>query len=159
MLTIFISIFCCECTILLLALNYGCRSRVNLCYWTYWSVCNFSLVNQPLQILPVNIKGLAGSTATMANWLVAWIITMTANLLLTWSSGGLYLGFCLHVCWVYSWFIHLSYTCRYNAFFFWLFTGTFLIYTVVAAFTVVFTSLWVPETKGRTLEEIQFSLR
>ncbi|KAK2411178.1 hypothetical protein P8452_71827 [Trifolium repens] len=93
-------------------------------------VIGFSLGLGPIpwlimsEILPVNIKGLAGSIATMANWLVAWIITMTANLLLTWSSGG-----------------------------------TFTIYTIVAAFTVVFTSLWVPETKGRTLEEIQFSLR
>ncbi|XP_004509267.1 sugar transporter ERD6-like 6 [Cicer arietinum] len=93
-------------------------------------VIGFSLGLGPIpwlimsEILPVNIKGLAGSIATMANWLVAWIITMTANLLLTWSSGG-----------------------------------TFTIYTIVAAFTVAFTSMWVPETKGRTLEEIQFSLR
>ncbi|RHN54204.1 putative major facilitator, sugar transporter, major facilitator superfamily [Medicago truncatula] len=76
------------------------------------------------EILPVNIKGLAGSIATLTNWLTSWIITMTANLLLTWSSGG-----------------------------------TFLIYTVMAAFTVVFAAIWVPETKGRTLEEIQFSFR
>ena len=41
-----------------------------------------------LQILPVNIKSLAGSVATLANWLVSWVITMTANLLLTWSDGG-----------------------------------------------------------------------
>lgn len=41
-----------------------------------------------LQILPVNIKGLAGSVATLANWFIAWAITMTAPLLLTWSSGG-----------------------------------------------------------------------
>ncbi|KAF4393279.1 hypothetical protein G4B88_002013 [Cannabis sativa] len=68
------------------------------------------------EILPVNIKGLAGSIATMANWLTSWVITMTANLLLNWSSG-------------------------------------------VSAFTVVFASLWVPETKGRTLEEIQQSFR
>ncbi|GAU36000.1 hypothetical protein TSUD_211370 [Trifolium subterraneum] len=93
-------------------------------------VIGFSLGLGPIpwlimsEILPVNIKGLAGSIATMANWLVAWIITMTANLLLTWSSGG-----------------------------------TFTIYTIVSAFTVAFTALWVPETKGRTLEEIQFSLR
>lgn len=40
------------------------------------------------QILPVNIKGLAGSVATLANWFIAWVITMTAPLLLTWSSGG-----------------------------------------------------------------------
>ncbi|XP_050291385.1 sugar transporter ERD6-like 6 isoform X3 [Quercus robur] len=76
------------------------------------------------EILPVNIKGLAGSIATLANWLTSWVITMTANLLLTWSSGG-----------------------------------TFTIYTLVSAFTVVFVSLWVPETKGRTLEEIQSSFR
>lgn len=38
-------------------------------------------------------------------------------------------------------------------------TGTFTIYTIVAAFTVAFVTLWVPETKGRTLEEIQLSFR
>lgn len=38
-------------------------------------------------------------------------------------------------------------------------TGTFAIYTVVSAFTVAFVSIWVPETKGKTLEEIQRSLR
>ncbi|MED6171094.1 hypothetical protein PIB30_037476 [Stylosanthes scabra] len=93
-------------------------------------VIGFSLGLGPIpwlimsEILPVSIKGLAGSVATMTNWLTAWVITMTANLLLSWSSGG-----------------------------------TFTIYTVVAAFTVVFTALWVPETKGRTLEEIQSSFR
>ncbi|KAH9711386.1 Sugar transporter ERD6-like 6 [Citrus sinensis] len=76
------------------------------------------------EILPVNIKSLAGSVATLANWLVSWIVTMTANFLLDWSSGG-----------------------------------TFLIYGIVCAFTVAFVSLWVPETKGRSLEEIQFSFR
>ncbi|KHG02609.1 hypothetical protein F383_25264 [Gossypium arboreum] len=76
------------------------------------------------EILPVNIKGLAGSVATLANWLTSWVITMTANLLLTWSGGG-----------------------------------TFTIYAVVTAFTVVFVALWVPETKGRSLEEIQSSFR
>ncbi|XP_074273280.1 sugar transporter ERD6-like 6 [Silene latifolia] len=76
------------------------------------------------EILPVNIKGLAGSIATLANWLTAWVVTMTANLLLTWNSGG-----------------------------------TFSIYTVVCAFTVAFVVIWVPETKGRTLEEIQWSFR
>ncbi|KAJ7953009.1 Sugar transporter ERD6-like 6 [Quillaja saponaria] len=76
------------------------------------------------EILPVNIKGLAGSIATLANWLISWLITMTANLLLNWSNGG-----------------------------------TFTIYTIVSAFTVAFVTLWVPETKGRTLEEIQSSFR
>ncbi|WCJ24920.1 Major facilitator superfamily protein [Euphorbia peplus] len=76
------------------------------------------------EILPVNIKSLAGSIATLANWLCSWLVTMTANILLSWSTGG-----------------------------------TFTIYTLVTAFTVVFVSLWVPETKGRTLEEIQSSFR
>ncbi|XP_050366456.1 sugar transporter ERD6-like 6 [Argentina anserina] len=76
------------------------------------------------EILPINIKGLAGSVATLANWSVSWVVTMTANLLLEWNSGG-----------------------------------TFTIYMVVSAFTVVFVNIFVPETKGRTLEEIQFSFR
>lgn len=41
-----------------------------------------------MQILPVNIKSLGGSVATLANWLTSWVVTMTANLLLTWSEGG-----------------------------------------------------------------------
>ncbi|KAK4599778.1 hypothetical protein RGQ29_009709 [Quercus rubra] len=76
------------------------------------------------EILPINIKGLAGSIATLANWFIAWVVTMTANLLLDWSSAG-----------------------------------TFTIYMVLCALTVVFVTLWVPETKGRALEEIQFSFR
>ncbi|XVF63845.1 hypothetical protein PTKIN_Ptkin09bG0119500 [Pterospermum kingtungense] len=76
------------------------------------------------EILPINIKGLAGSIATLSNWFIAWVVTMTANLLLDWSSGG-----------------------------------TFTIYMLVSAFTIVFVTLWVPETKGRTLEEIQGSFR
>ncbi|VAH10397.1 unnamed protein product [Triticum turgidum subsp. durum] len=39
------------------------------------------------EILPVSIKSLAGSFATLANWLTSFGITMTANLLLSWSAG------------------------------------------------------------------------
>lgn len=49
-----------------------------------FTLCSF-------QILPVNIKSLAGSVATLANWLTAWAITMTASLMLNWSSGGFFL--------------------------------------------------------------------
>uniref|UniRef100_A0A0A9E966 Major facilitator superfamily (MFS) profile domain-containing protein n=1 Tax=Arundo donax TaxID=35708 RepID=A0A0A9E966_ARUDO len=76
------------------------------------------------EILPVSIKSLGGSFATLANWLTSFAITMTANLLLTWSVGGTFAG-----------------------------------YMIVSAFTLVFIILWVPETKGRTLEEIQRSFR
>ena len=47
------------------------------------------IVNLAKQILPINIKGLAGSIATLANWFVSWVVTMTANLLLEWSGGGM----------------------------------------------------------------------
>ncbi|XP_050875342.1 sugar transporter ERD6-like 6 [Lathyrus oleraceus] len=72
------------------------------------------------EILPINIKGLAGSFATLSNWFFSWLVTLTANLLLDWSSGG-----------------------------------TFTIYTAVCVFTAGFVAIWVPETKGKTLEEIQ----
>ncbi|CAG7903457.1 unnamed protein product [Brassica rapa] len=94
-------------------------------------VVSFSLGMGPIpwlimsEILPVNIKGLAGSIATLANWFISWLITMTANLLLAWSSGA----------------------------------GTFTLYGLVCAFTVVFVTLWVPETKGKTLEELQALFR
>lgn len=93
-------------------------------------IISFSLGMGPIpwlimsEILPIKIKGLAGSTATLANWLCSWIITVTAPLLMAWSSGG-----------------------------------TFTIYMVMCAFTVAFVAIWVPETKGRTLEEIQLSFR
>jgi hypothetical protein len=45
------------------------------------------------QILPVGIKSFAGSFATLANMLTSFGVTMTANLLLSWSAGGPY--FCL----------------------------------------------------------------
>ncbi|XP_044475228.1 sugar transporter ERD6-like 6 [Mangifera indica] len=76
------------------------------------------------EILPPNIKGLAGSIATLSNWFFCWVVTMTANLLLTWSTGG-----------------------------------TFTIYMAISAFSVAFAAVWVPETKGKTLEDIQRSFR
>eukprot|EP01018_Ginkgo_biloba_P032859 Gb_40254 [translate_table: standard] len=76
------------------------------------------------EILPVNVKGLAGSVATLANWSTSWAVTMTINLLLEWSSAG-----------------------------------TFMLYALLCALTLVFVALCVPETKGRTLEEIQSSFR
>jgi hypothetical protein len=38
-------------------------------------------------------------------------------------------------------------------------TGTFASYMIVSAFTLVFVIVSVPETKGRTLKEIQWSFR
>eukprot|EP01018_Ginkgo_biloba_P024966 Gb_30082 [translate_table: standard] len=74
------------------------------------------------EILPGNVKGIAGSVATLANWSFSWAVTMTINLLLEWSH-----------------------------------TGTFMLYTLFSAFTFIFVVLCVPETKGKTLEEIEAS--
>ncbi|KZV20181.1 hypothetical protein F511_01038 [Dorcoceras hygrometricum] len=93
-------------------------------------IVTFSLGMGPIpwlimsEILPVKVKSLAGSVATLANWLFSWIVTMTAPLLLAWSSGG-----------------------------------SFTIYMVMCMLSVAFVAVWVPETKGKTLEEIQFSFR
>jgi len=50
-----------------------------LCYYdiTFW-----------LQIFPVNIKGQAGSLATLTNWFGAWLCSYTFNFLMSWSSYG-----------------------------------------------------------------------
>ena len=76
------------------------------------------------EILPVNVKDVGGSIATLINWLSSFAVTMTVNLLLEWITSG-----------------------------------NFWIYSLVATFTVVFVVLWVPATKGRTLEEIQSSFQ
>lgn len=76
------------------------------------------------EILPVNVKGVAGSVATLSNWMTSWLVTMTFNLLMAWS-----------------------------------FSGTFMLYALLCALTLAFVAFCVPETKGRTLEEIQSSFR
>ncbi|XP_050941122.1 sugar transporter ERD6-like 7 isoform X2 [Cucumis melo] len=75
------------------------------------------------EIFPINIKGLAGSMATLTNWFGAWACSYTFNFLMAWSSYG-----------------------------------TFLIYAVVNAMAIGFVVLIVPETKGKSLEQIQAAI-
>ncbi|KAL0314686.1 UNVERIFIED_CONTAM: Sugar transporter ERD6-like 6 [Sesamum angustifolium] len=119
--------------ILLIVSSFGMALSllvVAIAFFLKCMIVSFSLGMGPIpwlimsEILPPKIKGLAGSVATLANWFSSWLITMTAPLLLAWSSGG-----------------------------------TFSLYTVVCVFTVAFVAIWVPETKGKTLEEIQHSFR
>lgn len=89
-------------------------------------VALFSLGLGPLpwvvmsEVFPSNVKGRAGSLATVLNWLSAWVVTLTFNIMLTWSAPA-----------------------------------AFGIFTVISALTVVFVAFCVPETKGKSLEEIQ----
>lgn len=57
--------------------------------------------------------------------------------------------------WLTSWAI----TMTINLLLQWSSAGTFMIYAIVSALILVFVALCVPETKGRTLEEIQSSFR
>lgn len=75
------------------------------------------------EIFPINIKGRAGSLATLVNWFGAWLCSYTFNFLMTWSSYG-----------------------------------TFILYGVVNALAILFVIMVVPETKGRTLEQIQAAI-
>ncbi|OVA11402.1 Sugar/inositol transporter [Macleaya cordata] len=72
------------------------------------------------EIFPINVKGVAGSLATLVNWFGSWVASYTFNYLMSWSSYG-----------------------------------TFIIYAVINGLAILFVAILVPETKGRTLEEIQ----
>jgi SP family sugar porter-like MFS transporter len=50
------------------------------------------------EILPVNVKGVGGSIATLTNWLTSFLVTMTINLLLEWSSSGKFIAFNVKIC-------------------------------------------------------------
>jgi len=57
--------------------------------------------------------------------------------------------------WLASWAV----TMTINIMLQWSSTGTFEIYALLCFFTMVSVALWLPETKGRTLEEIEASFR
>ncbi|KAH1258245.1 Sugar transporter ERD6-like 7 [Glycine max] len=71
-------------------------------------------------IFPVNIKGLAGSVATLVNWFGACLCSYTFNFFMSWSSYG-----------------------------------TFILYAAINALAILFIIVAVPETKGKSLEQLQ----
>ncbi|OMO77812.1 Sugar/inositol transporter [Corchorus capsularis] len=75
------------------------------------------------EIFPINIKGVAGSLATLVNWFGAWAVSYTFNFLMDWSSYG-----------------------------------TFILYAAINALGILFIVTVVPETKGKTLEQIQAAI-
>ncbi|OIT26290.1 sugar transporter erd6-like 10 [Nicotiana attenuata] len=75
------------------------------------------------EILPINIKGSAGSFIALVNCFTSWIVSYAFNFLFQWNAAGVF-------------------------FLFAFFCGS----------VVVFVAMLVPETKGRTLEEIQASM-
>ncbi|KAK6804897.1 hypothetical protein RDI58_002681 [Solanum bulbocastanum] len=75
------------------------------------------------EILPINIKGSAGSLMTLINCFTSWIVSYAFNFLFEWNAAG-----------------------------------TFFLFAFFCGSVVVFVAMLVPETKGRTLEEIQASM-
>ncbi|KAF1897844.1 hypothetical protein Lal_00032605, partial [Lupinus albus] len=72
------------------------------------------------EIFPINIKGQAGSIATLVNWFGAWLCSYTFNFLMSWSSYG-----------------------------------TFILYAAINVLAILFIVVVVPETKGKSLEQLQ----
>ncbi|EXC16582.1 Sugar transporter ERD6-like 7 [Morus notabilis] len=75
------------------------------------------------EIFSINIKGQAGSLATLMNWFGAWFYSYSFNFLMAWSSYG-----------------------------------TFILYAAINALAILFIITVVPETKGKTLEQIQAAI-
>ncbi|XP_055816808.1 sugar transporter ERD6-like 5 isoform X3 [Solanum dulcamara] len=75
------------------------------------------------EILPINIKGSAGSLTTLVNCFTSWIVSYAFNFLFEWNAAG-----------------------------------TFFLFAFFCGSVVIFVAMLVPETKGRTLEEIQASM-
>lgn len=75
------------------------------------------------EILPINIKGSAGSLMTLINCFTSWIVTYAFNFVFERNAAG-----------------------------------TFFLFAFFCGSILVFVAMLVPETKGRTLEEIQASM-
>ncbi|RZC89783.1 hypothetical protein C5167_035779 [Papaver somniferum] len=75
------------------------------------------------EIFPINVKGVAGSLATLVSWFGTWVASYTYNYLMSWSTYG-----------------------------------TFTIYALINGLAIIFIARVVPETKGRTLKEIQATI-
>lgn len=105
------------------------------------------------QIFPINIKGVAGSLVVLVNWSGAWLISYTFNFLMSWSSSGednfstLAPTNELHI------YIRILWKLTSHLFNF--ISGTFFAYSGFSLLTVLFVEKFVPETKGKTLEQIQ----
>lgn len=107
-----------------------------------------------LQIYPIHIKVPAGTLVTMSNWFFGWIVVYTFNFMLKWSSSGLLINLLIrlnhfHLITLQQ-LINQGYLKQ-------KFAGTFFVFSGICGATIMFVWMLVPETKGRTLEEIQAS--
>lgn len=115
------------------------------------------------QIFPINVKGSAGSLVTLVSWLGSWMVSFAFNFLMDFSSAGnifidLHFKQIQNITCVSIFGLEKLYTKEKNVLLVIACAGTFLTFSIICGLTVVFVAKLVPETKGRTLEEIQASL-
>ena len=103
------------------------------------------------QIFPINVKGSAGSLVNLASWLCSWIVSYAFNFLMSWSSAGRF-TFTLNSLWEYlllpqkrkqKGLKKLNKT--KNSYYVW--PGTFFIFSIICGFTILFVAKLVPETR------------
>nr|XP_043608007.1 sugar transporter ERD6-like 5 isoform X2 [Erigeron canadensis] len=102
------------------------------------------------EIFPINIKGSAGSLVTVINWFGSWVVSYSFNFLMEFSTEGCTrqkISYLL-VCYISATIYRLSISIP----------GTFFMFAAICCLTVIFVAKLVPETKGRTLEDIQASM-
>ena len=90
----------------------------------------------------------------LTSWASSWVVTYTFNFMLEWSSAGELSPPPSHrrIHAQIAQYFFINILC-------WLFlAGTFFIFSGMCALTILFVWKMVPETKGRTLEEIQSTL-
>lgn len=68
--------------------RYTFFSKKYVCRENSWNIMT-NLTFVPFQILPVNVKALAGSLITLLNWFLSWITTFTFNFAFRWSATGI----------------------------------------------------------------------
>ncbi|KAL5768422.1 hypothetical protein ACOSP7_014973 [Xanthoceras sorbifolium] len=131
-------------------------SASGLCFFYFLMGLSFTLQAAHIlkKVIPVLVLiGLLGCSASNSTGMagVPWVIMSEIFPLNIKASAG---SLVTLVNWSCSWIV----TYTFNFIFEWSPAGTFFICASVYAATVLFIALVVPETKGRTLEEIQASI-